>query len=133
MDLSKAKLGDQFRIFLTKEGDVSASPTMKTLLGTIISINKPAYGSDVIFGWKNDEPHPPGCYDRSGKGSPDNDYIPNHQEYKWGKKVSRKLLVAIQIFNGLDGFPCKKCTNFFPLSEPNQTDGTLVCWSCRHG
>jgi hypothetical protein len=49
MDLSKAKLGDQFRIFVTKEGDVSAVPSMKTILGTIISINKPAYGSDLIL------------------------------------------------------------------------------------
>lgn len=133
MDLSKAKIGDQYRFFLDADGNITTQPTMKTILGKIISITKPAYGSDLIIGWKNNEPHPSGCYDRSGKGSPENDYIDNHQDYKWGKKVSRKLLVAIQIFNGLDGFSCKKCTNFFPLSEPNQKDGTLICWSCRHG
>jgi hypothetical protein len=28
---------------------------------------------------------------------------------------------------------CKKCKDFFEYAEPNQEDGTLVCWSCRHG
>jgi len=32
-----------------------------------------------------------------------------------------------------DGCTCKKCKEFFEFAEPNQEDGTLVCWSCRHG
>jgi hypothetical protein len=32
---------------------------------------------------------------------------------------------------GLDGFYCCKCTNFFQFAEPNQEDGTLICYSCR--
>lgn len=31
------------------------------------------------------------------------------------------------------GCSCKKCKEFFEYAEPNQEDGTLVCWSCRHG
>lgn len=30
-----------------------------------------------------------------------------------------------------DGCSCKKCEKFFPMSEPNQEDGTLICYSCR--
>lgn len=133
MNLSNAQLGDVFRVFVDGEGNITSSPGMKTMLATVISTKKPKYGSEVILGWKSGEPHPVGCYDRGGTGSIENDYIPNHHEYRWGKKVTRLLPVAVQIFNGLDGFPCKKCTNFFPLSEPNQKDGTLVCWSCRNG
>lgn len=131
MNLQKAQLGDQYRIFLDKDGNISQSPSMKTMLATVISEKKPGYGSELILGWKNEEPRPKGCYDRNGAGSLENIYVPNHKEYKWGIKVSRALPVAIQIFNGLDGFPCKRCTNFFPMSEPNQPDGTLLCWSCR--
>lgn len=32
-----------------------------------------------------------------------------------------------------DGETCKKCLEFYPFAEPNQEDGTLVCYSCRHG
>jgi hypothetical protein len=31
------------------------------------------------------------------------------------------------------GCLCKKCKEFYDFAEPNQEDGTLICWSCRHG
>lgn len=30
-----------------------------------------------------------------------------------------------------DGEFCKKCDNFYEFAEPNQPDGTLICYSCR--
>lgn len=30
-----------------------------------------------------------------------------------------------------DGCVCKKCKEFYPYAEPNQEDGTLVCYGCR--
>lgn len=30
-----------------------------------------------------------------------------------------------------DGCDCKVCKEFYPYAEPNQDDGTLVCYSCR--
>lgn len=30
-----------------------------------------------------------------------------------------------------DGCDCKKCKEIFPYAEPNQDDGTLICYSCR--
>jgi len=133
MNLANVKLGDVYRIFVDGEGNITPSPGMKTMLATVVGMSKPSCGGSIILGWKSGEPHPVGCYERTGAGSFENDYIPNHEEYRWGKKVTKALTVAVQIFNGLDGFPCKKCKNFFPLSEPNQKDGTLVCWSCRNG
>jgi hypothetical protein len=32
-----------------------------------------------------------------------------------------------------DGCTCKKCKEFFEYAEPNQEDGSLICWACRHG
>lgn len=31
-----------------------------------------------------------------------------------------------------DGMHCNKCQNFYEFAESNQTDGTLVCYSCLH-
>lgn len=31
----------------------------------------------------------------------------------------------------MDGISCCKCQDFFYMAEPNQDDGTLLCWSCR--
>lgn len=32
-----------------------------------------------------------------------------------------------------DGCDCVKCKEFYPFAEPNQDDGTLICFSCRNG
>lgn len=32
-----------------------------------------------------------------------------------------------------DGCDCVKCKEFYPFAEPNQEDGTLICYSCRNG
>jgi hypothetical protein len=31
-----------------------------------------------------------------------------------------------------DGMLCKKCSVFFEFAEPNQEDGSLICYSCRN-
>lgn len=31
------------------------------------------------------------------------------------------------------GMFCSKCNNYFEFAEPNQDDGSLICWSCRNG
>jgi len=32
---------------------------------------------------------------------------------------------------GPDGLICQKCKDFFEFAEPNQEDGSLICYSCR--
>ena len=32
-----------------------------------------------------------------------------------------------------DGCTCKKCKELYPYAEPNQDDGTLICYKCRAG
>lgn len=31
-----------------------------------------------------------------------------------------------------DGMFCRKCQVFYNYAEPNQSDGTLLCYSCRN-
>lgn len=33
--------------------------------------------------------------------------------------------------NSSDGMYCKGCNQFISLAEPNQDDGSLICYSCR--
>jgi hypothetical protein len=30
-----------------------------------------------------------------------------------------------------DGMKCQKCQTFYDFAEPNQPDGSLLCYSCR--
>lgn len=30
-----------------------------------------------------------------------------------------------------DGMLCQKCKNFYEFAEPNQEDGSMICYSCR--
>lgn len=31
-----------------------------------------------------------------------------------------------------DGMLCTKCNSFYEFAEPNQEDGSLICYSCRN-
>lgn len=31
----------------------------------------------------------------------------------------------------MDGCTCAKCKQYYPFAEPNQSDGSLICYSCR--
>jgi hypothetical protein len=43
--------------------------------------------------------------------------------------IKENLVAAVQ--TKLDGMFCKICKEFYPYSEPNQRDGSLICFSCR--
>lgn len=131
MDLSQAKLGEVYRVFVDAGGNLSGVPSADTLIATVIATKKIGLGNGLILGWRNDQKHPTDVTERKSP-SLENDYLPNQASFNYGKAVKRNLLVAIQIINGLDGFPCKKCTTFYPQALPNQKDGTLICWSCRN-
>lgn len=132
MDLSRAELGEQYRIFVDEAGNISPSPNRNTMVATVIAVRRPGQlSTDVVLGWMAEQPRPKDAIGRK-QTSLENVYVPNQSMYVYGKTVKRSLPVAIQIVNGLDGFPCKKCTNFFAYALPNRDDGTLICWSCRN-
>jgi len=39
--------------------------------------------------------------------------------------------MILRINSVLDGMKCCNCEEFYSMAEPNQDDGTLICWSCR--
>jgi hypothetical protein len=39
----------------------------------------------------------------------------------------------IEAKSNKDGCTCKKCKELYPFAEPNQDDGTLICYKCRVG
>jgi hypothetical protein len=44
--------------------------------------------------------------------------------------MAEKTKVKISDKEGCD---CIKCKEYYPYAEPNQEDGTLICFSCRNG
>ena len=39
--------------------------------------------------------------------------------------------MILRINSILDGMACSNCEEFYSMAEPNQEDGTLICYSCR--
>lgn len=60
----------------------------------------------------------------------------NHKKYNLDKKFidSTACFISdykvVSIYSKIDGMPCIRCKEFFNMAEPNQADGTLLCWSC---
>lgn len=43
--------------------------------------------------------------------------------------INESLIANVQ--QRLDGLFCKSCREFYQFAEPNQSDGSLICFSCR--
>lgn len=43
--------------------------------------------------------------------------------------ITDGLIYSVQ--ERLDGLCCKVCREFYQFSEPNQSDGSLICYQCR--
>lgn len=41
------------------------------------------------------------------------------------------LAVPVEKKKVSSGCTCKKCREFYPYAEPNQEDGSMVCYGCR--
>lgn len=39
--------------------------------------------------------------------------------------------MVLRIHSILDGMNCSNCKDFYQMAEPNQEDGTLICYSCK--
>ncbi len=46
--------------------------------------------------------------------------------------IVKNIITAIKIDKNII-HSCKICKTSYPMSNPNQSDGTLICWSCRQG
>lgn len=54
----------------------------------------------------------------------DEDFIWNEQlDFDFVKELAKPV--------NKDGCICKKCGEMYPYAEPNQPDGTMICYSCR--
>ncbi len=47
----------------------------------------------------------------------------------WGEQLDFEFIKKLA--ENKDGCICTKCHELFPYAEPNQPDGSLICYSCR--
>lgn len=60
--------------------------------------------------------------------------LPPSRLHKPVAVLTEKAVGGRRPFNPyLNPLSCKCCQEFFPYAQPNQSDGGLVCWSCRQG
>lgn len=54
----------------------------------------------------------------------------------WFTVIPAEIEPVEKIFNkkqNKDGCNCKKCKEKYEYAEPNQSDGSFICYSCRNG
>jgi hypothetical protein len=62
----------------------------------------------------------------------------NYKQFSIDKKFidsTAFLLTEYQVFKlhkKNNGLKCEKCQEFFEYATANQSDGTLICWSCKN-
>jgi len=44
--------------------------------------------------------------------------------------VPDSVIVCVKTI--LDGEVCKECNEFYHQAEPNQEDGSMICWNCKN-
>jgi hypothetical protein len=57
--------------------------------------------------------------------------IKKHYKGKKGMAVQMDKIFKVKTPNNRDGVFCVKCGRFYDYAEPNQEDGTMICFSCR--
>lgn len=133
MNLKNAKIGQKYRLYITSEGKVIGDiATKNTIVGTVIA--EGIDNSMVLFGWKKGEDFPDNSKSRGGLNlSGSYKYGKDQMSYDHSLSIRTDAVVHSKIAGPgeYDGCQCKKCHNFYPYAEPNQEDGTLVCYSCR--
>jgi hypothetical protein len=133
MNLTTAKAGQQYRLYTDNDDAVVAvQTTKKTVVGTIIALSND--GTKVLFGWKSREKAPTNSRHRDGiHTSSSYKYHSTQREYDHSLTMSSNGVVHSKVREPgeMDGCVCNKCHNFYPYAEPNQEDGTLICYSCR--
>ena len=57
----------------------------------------------------------------------------NIQWFGWPAPPVEQAKTSTKKKDDRDGCDCKQCKEFYPYAEPNQEDGTLICYKCRSG
>lgn len=133
MNLKNAKIGQKYRLYLDDEDRVTVEKvTNNVITGTVIA--EGIDGSLVLFGWKKDEQHPKNSKPREGINlSSSFRYGADQKAFSYSlSAVTTGIAHSKTVGPGeFDGCQCKKCHTFYAYAEPNQEDGTLICYSCR--
>lgn len=137
MDFSEARLGDQYSIFIDKEDNICNSVNSRAqIFATVIGIAKDPVrysGKTVLLGWKPDQRHPADASKRNGTESPFINFISNAKDFVFSKMMDHRHECAgktIQKFT-TSGSTCKRCREIYPYANPNQNDGSFICYGCR--
>ena len=99
----------------------------------------PTFNSYLVA-WKENETNHFAAYDRQTmlNGLARNVVVENgydtFHKYLWVNEndfLIEEVAAPTLPSNKLDGMYCCKCKNYYQYAEPNQDNGTLICYSCR--
>jgi hypothetical protein len=56
-------------------------------------------------------------------------YIADKFEGEWGAFIRPSQIFRLE--RRYDGMQCRNCDEYYDMSEPNQENGTMICYLCR--
>jgi hypothetical protein len=59
------------------------------------------------------------------------DFLQINEKYIGEQIVYIAESMICKITSKIDGCSCSRCKEFFHMAEPNQPDGSMICWQCR--
>lgn len=108
---------------------------------TIIAIDKPTVQMDIVLGYHKGFNTPAGggidahSYDvilQFTKNIISKNEFDKFNLYGWAFSKHLNVVSNIVIVDKKEnGCICFSCKEFYPYAQPNQTNGTLKCYSCR--
>lgn len=135
MRMKDVKLGDKIFVYVEPSMFVTSQVTDKTITATVIATGKidKEFVGFYLLGWKDKENIPANATPRA-KSNEYWDYVHDDSDYTWIKKIGPSWIIAenkatIQIV--INGYHCHECNDYCTFSEPNQKNGTFICFKCR--
>jgi formylmethanofuran dehydrogenase subunit E len=55
----------------------------------------------------------------------------DNDSWAFGESFDFDFIKDLEPKKNSEGCVCKKCKELYPYAEPNQKDGSMICYSCR--
>ena len=140
MKVDKFNLGEVYEFYIDTNDTIANKDVKRgSINGTIVGLEITPYSSTnlqiLLIGWKVGEPRPSAIKTLSSTYDWRLEMISNITDYiaTYSMHASLDVVKKITITRtSIGGFYCTKCNMPNPWADPNQLDGSYICYECTN-